>query len=427
MSLLWSVICFTASYIGAILLEILLIILFSLPFILIAQALQYITQKLSIVWGEILGFKSWLIISAPGVVIHELSHALFCLIFRNEIVEIKLFTLNHGDCLGYVRHRYNPNSTYQQIGHLFIGFAPILCGVLLIVWLTQSFMDVELFLDIPQQKMSLWEICKFTCRSCWQMFFNIFSFSNLLQWQTPVWLVCLILIGSHITLSPADLQGVDKGWEALIGAISAYNLFMVKILPISSILIWGKALFIQGFCYLVLTLSLLTAVLVTIYVIRFLIQYLKHPEISLTTRLIQIADELCENDEAAKEAAALNNAGCQAYEKDDYDTALKYLMPQYPDSDEAKILTGKCLLFGKNDAYAAAVCFHQARGTEFDEEASVLFARALGQLSENEMKKFAAEILHKNPSGTSSTSAVSSVEERYSFTSASSGDFTISI
>ena len=102
-------------------------------------------------------------------------------------------------------------------------------------------------------------------------------------------------------------------------------------------------------------------------------------------------------------------------------------MPQYPDSDEAKLLTGKCLLFGKNDAYAAAVCFHQARGSEFDEEASVLFARALGQLSENEMKKFAAEILHKKTSGTSSTSAVSSVEERYSFTSASSGDFTISI
>ncbi len=68
-----------------------------------------------------------------GTPIHELSHALLCLVFFHKIEEMKLFQIdNENGVLGYVRHSYRKKNIYQSLGNYFIGIAPIVCGSLIL-------------------------------------------------------------------------------------------------------------------------------------------------------------------------------------------------------------------------------------------------------------------------------------------------------
>lgn len=62
----------------------------------------------------------------PGVVIHELSHALGCVIMRQPIVDFHPFKLPDKDgTLGYVEHMFNPFSMKDQlIGNGVISLMP---------------------------------------------------------------------------------------------------------------------------------------------------------------------------------------------------------------------------------------------------------------------------------------------------------------
>lgn len=63
--------------------------------------------------------------TAPGVMAHELGHALFCLLARVKIYKIKLFQF--GKVAGYVNHD-EPTKFYQSV---LISFGPLMLNSLL--------------------------------------------------------------------------------------------------------------------------------------------------------------------------------------------------------------------------------------------------------------------------------------------------------
>ena len=68
-------------------------------------------------------FKLTTIIGTP---IHELSHAIACVLFGHKITGIKLLDLSFSNTtLGYVNHSWNTRSVYQSIGCFFIAIAPL--------------------------------------------------------------------------------------------------------------------------------------------------------------------------------------------------------------------------------------------------------------------------------------------------------------
>ena len=64
-----------------------------------------------------------------GTPIHELGHALFCVIFRHRITKIEFFKPDPvSGTLGYVEHKWNRHNLWQVLGNFFIGVGPVILG-----------------------------------------------------------------------------------------------------------------------------------------------------------------------------------------------------------------------------------------------------------------------------------------------------------
>ena len=190
------------NYIGQVIWHTVLFLLIGvLPWIAVALVMQLLSNSIRKSLAKIFGIQGYIYLTAPGVMIHEIGHAVFCLIFRHKIVEMKLFSPEEDGTLGYVNHSYNPNSFYQRIGNFFIGTGPIWFGVgvlCLISWLL-----------LPNEM----QISDFFSLNFWG------------RWQSYIWLYLALTISSHITLSPPDLAGsVDGGIAIMATALMGFLL-----------------------------------------------------------------------------------------------------------------------------------------------------------------------------------------------------------
>ena len=163
-----------------------------------------------------------------GVPIHELSHALMCVIFRHRIEKLVLF---HPDpetgTLGYVSHSWNRKNPLHVVGAFFIGMAPLLGGSAAILLLLHLLVPGAL--AVPQVALpagpgdsagwsalghGLWGALEHTMRT-------MFSPGNVGGWRLWVFLYLSLCIGSHVSPSPQDFKG------SLLGGLAVFALLIV--------------------------------------------------------------------------------------------------------------------------------------------------------------------------------------------------------
>lgn len=221
--------------------------------------------------GWYLGLFGWL-----GTTVHELSHAVFCLVFGHEITEMKLFEPDpRTGILGYVNHSYNPKSVYQVLGNFFIGISPIIFGMVIIYLLCYLLLGFNLFNTVSDFRFTssdlgswyaFWQLIGSLWYSSEDFLTAVFSWHNLSSWQLYAFIYLSFAIGSSITLSPADIKGALKGFVVILVCLLVFNLGTVWIGDFASDILTKIAGYSSVF-YSAMFLTLLINIAVAVFVL----------------------------------------------------------------------------------------------------------------------------------------------------------------
>ncbi len=150
-----------------------------------------------------------------GTPIHELSHALMCIVFRHNIEEIKLFQIDReSGTLGYVVHSYNKKNFWAVLGNYFIGIAPIACGA------TFLFFGIKLLLPdtFASVKGELLGFAEYVSAGAswawlskiWELFVGFLASLFSEAFSTYKWWIFIFVamcVALHMNLSGADIKG----------------------------------------------------------------------------------------------------------------------------------------------------------------------------------------------------------------------------
>lgn len=178
-----------------------------------------------------LGRNSVMVTGIIGTPIHEISHALTALIFGHRIEAIKLFQRPDQDgVMGYVNHSYNKKNIYHQIGNFFIGVAPILGGILVIVGLMyflipEAFTAYANILAGSLNTQTIGDINPMEiANTYWSLVKTIFSLENFHSISFYIFLFLTICISSHMALSLADIKGSFIGLMFIFMIVLFFNI-----------------------------------------------------------------------------------------------------------------------------------------------------------------------------------------------------------
>ena len=180
--------------------------------------------------------KIWMLTGAIGTPIHEIGHAMFCLIFGHKIVEIKLYSkeLKYG-ALGYVSHTYNKKNIYHQVGNFFIGIGPIIsCGLVITLLMFLLFPDV--FKGVWREILVL-NLASFASaiNTVFQTFYlimlNPYNLVNVLWW---IFIVLSSSIALHMAISVPDIKTGLKGLAFSLAVLLVINI-IVGVISLSAL------------------------------------------------------------------------------------------------------------------------------------------------------------------------------------------------
>ena len=149
---------------------------------------------------------SWL-----GTPLHELGHAMMCVLFAHRIEFIRLFPTRAGDAM--VEHSYNKRNPYAAFGNLWIGLGPIFSGLAVIIAVLyfvypvsmQAFgASLRLLLEGKGQVGDLLPAIGGVIR-------GLFLEQTRVLWVRILSLFVLFSVALHVRVSTADIRGMLIG------------------------------------------------------------------------------------------------------------------------------------------------------------------------------------------------------------------------
>lgn len=191
------------------------LLLIGLPYLIagVLTIINHATKERLARWHP----SAQLVVGGLGVFIHELSHAIACLLFAHQITDIQLINFNLRDnpdhSLGHVSHRYRPGKIWPMLGNLWIGLAPIFGCTISIIGLTWL---------LARPTLTIW--WQFALNPDWQSAAIMPLFTSLLTTTSPLALILWLLLGGMIAvggfdLSTADFKGTIPGTLATLGLV----------------------------------------------------------------------------------------------------------------------------------------------------------------------------------------------------------------
>lgn len=185
-------------------------------------------------------YSSYRVFVAPGIILHELSHAFACLLTGAKVKEVSFFDKNGG----YVKHE---KPKLPIIGQVIISLAPLAVGIVAVFILSRFLIsDKSLLLDLSFRPENLNRI------SAAILSIHLLSLKNI---------IILYLVATvAVTMSPSfkDFTNAILGIVVVIVATLAVNYFFVIRLPETALV------FTFSLVTLVLILSLAFSILLAV-------------------------------------------------------------------------------------------------------------------------------------------------------------------
>ena len=164
--------------------------------------------------------------SILGTPVHELGHALMCLLFGHKITSMSLWQPSAPDGqLGYVTHSYRPRNLYHILGNLFVGIGPIFSGL--------GVLTLALWLGFPNTFAEYMNEAA-SMAADGENFFTLFAeglkmlpriIEELIHGEdVPLWgkivaLVVILSVSQHISLSGEDIKGALSAIPLYLGLV----------------------------------------------------------------------------------------------------------------------------------------------------------------------------------------------------------------
>jgi hypothetical protein len=240
------------------------------PLILLAFFLHQISRQVEKYSVRLMSVRGYLIAFGwLGTAVHEIGHAIFCLLFGHKITGMKLFSHDkHSGSMGYVNHSYNAKNLYHQIGNFFIGLGPVIFGSVLLygmVWLLTGIRISQIYrLHIVPENLESLNDMFIVFRHLWHHMIDTLHLLGAAitdhWWNALILFYVLFATGSTLALSKSDIASAASGLKYIFVLLLVFNLIFLWAGNFTTLLVSKMASFLT-IIYPLMLLSLIINVI----------------------------------------------------------------------------------------------------------------------------------------------------------------------